>query len=83
MVRTTYAKILLRALAIVGDQHQLARKLGVRPFQVKAWVEGLSEPPPDIFLRAVDIVLEDRLAYLPPDSGSLSTKDAGDTKETH
>lgn len=57
MAHDTKHRILVRALAIVGDREQLARGLRVRPVQLDRWLSGSSEPPDEVFLRAVDIAV--------------------------
>ena len=57
MVRDTKTRILDRALQIVGSQEDLARKLKVRPAQLAVWLGGIAAVPDEVFLNAVDIVL--------------------------
>jgi hypothetical protein len=59
MAHDTKRRILLRALAIVGDRQDLTLQLRAR-----RWLSGFTEPPDEVFLRAVDIVLEhDGIAF--------------------
>jgi hypothetical protein len=55
--RDTYQKVLLRACLVAGDEAALAHQLGVPVMSVVSWVLGDSQCPPDVFLRAVDLVL--------------------------
>jgi hypothetical protein len=57
MPRDTKPRILARALKIVGDREQLARRLQVSSIHLAKWIDGEAQPPDDIFLKAVDIVL--------------------------
>jgi hypothetical protein len=55
--RDTYQKVLLRACLVAGDETALAQHLDVPVMSVVSWVLGDSQCPPDVFLRAVDLVL--------------------------
>jgi DNA-binding transcriptional regulator YdaS (Cro superfamily) len=57
-VPTVQARTLRRASAIVGGIQALATKLGVEPLRLRDWMEGSATPPGDVFLKAVEIVLE-------------------------
>ncbi len=50
-------RILARALEIVGDREELARRLHTRPILLDAWLAGVTAISERIFLQAVDIVL--------------------------
>ena len=51
-----YSQTLLRAAEIAGGIEQLGTRLGVSPFVLEHWLLGMQPVPPDVFLRAVDIV---------------------------
>lgn len=55
---TVQARTLKRAADILGGEEQLARKLRVTPSHLARWIEGLADPPANVFLAAVDIVTE-------------------------
>jgi hypothetical protein len=55
--RDTYQRTLLKACIITGDETLLAEKLAVPVAFVIDWLLGNTSMPPEIFLRAVDIVL--------------------------
>jgi hypothetical protein len=57
-VPNVYVKTLVRAAQIVGGEAELALRLKVTPSHLHLWIRGLSDPPLDVFLRAVDIVVE-------------------------
>ena len=57
MVPDTKARILQRALEIVGSHEDLSRLLQVRPVPLATWLGGVTPVPDDVFLKAVDIVL--------------------------
>lgn len=46
------------ACLIAGNEFDLAKKLGVPHNGLVCWLLGEAPVPPDVFLRAVDIVLE-------------------------
>jgi hypothetical protein len=56
-LRTVYARTLHRACEALGGIEQLATHLKVAAAAIALWVEGWEEPPLDVFLGAVDIVL--------------------------
>jgi DNA-binding transcriptional regulator YdaS (Cro superfamily) len=56
---TVYVQTLRRAAQIVGDDAALARALGVTPADLQLWLAGRAQPPMDVFLLAVDIVVRD------------------------
>jgi hypothetical protein len=56
---TVYARALHRACVLLGGIHQLALHLDVSDEQVEEWLDGNDDPPMDVFLVAVDVVLAD------------------------
>jgi DNA-binding transcriptional regulator YdaS (Cro superfamily) len=54
-----HAKTLARATRIVGGVDVLALQLGVEPATLGVWLRGEKQPPVEVFLRAVDIVVAD------------------------
>ena len=50
-----------RAAQIVGNDEDLAQRLGATRDQVIRWLAGDERPPMDVFLRAVDIVVRDSM----------------------
>lgn len=55
---SVHAKTLQRAAEIVGGEQQLALKLKVTPSHLALWIRGIEQPPGDIFLQAVDLVVD-------------------------
>ena len=53
---TVHARALRRAAEIAGGLSQLSTKLGVPERALEVWLTGTQPIPPEIFLRAVDIV---------------------------
>jgi DNA-binding transcriptional regulator YdaS (Cro superfamily) len=53
-----YIRTLARAAEIVGGATALAFRLKVTPSHLSLWMGGLEPCPANIFLQAVDLVLE-------------------------
>jgi len=51
-------RLFARAQVLCGGQIQLARRLGVSPFEVSQWIGGNSQPPYSQFQAAVEILLD-------------------------
>jgi hypothetical protein len=66
VARAVYTSVIQRAARILGGVDKLAKHLDASPSDVQLWMDGRRSPPPDVFLRAVDVVLE---RNGPPDSG--------------
>ena len=54
--QSVYARALSRAADILGGKDLLRAALHVPLHSLEEWLEGRSEPPMDIFLKAVDIL---------------------------
>jgi hypothetical protein len=63
-ISSTYRSTLLYACVLVGDEQELARRLGVTTEEVVCWLFEERIPPTPTFLKAVDIVLESRAVTL-------------------
>ena len=59
-----YVRTLGRAAALSGGTLELARRLQVTPEQLDAWIAGSEIAPDAVFLRAVDLLMEDTLRSL-------------------
>jgi hypothetical protein len=55
-VPTVWARTLRRAAELVGGELTLATKLNVRPSDLTVWLNAQAKPPPEVFLKAVDII---------------------------
>jgi DNA-binding transcriptional regulator YdaS (Cro superfamily) len=53
-----HVRTLRRAAALVGGEQELALRLKVTPSHLVLWMAGAAVPPADVFLRAVDIVMD-------------------------
>ena len=55
---TLYARTLKRAAQIIGGAEQLAFRLDVKASHLSLWMAGVETTPPDVFLKAVDLISE-------------------------
>ena len=53
-----HVRTLRRAAALVGGEQELALRIKVTPSHLVLWMAGVEVPPADVFLRAVDIVMD-------------------------
>jgi hypothetical protein len=53
-----YVRTLVRAANIVGGEAELALRLNIKPNVLHLWIIGNVTPPLDVFLKAVDIVVQ-------------------------
>ena len=65
-----HERALLRAAGILGGIDPLAEHLRVHPAVLISWMRGTTKVPDDVFLCAVDIVLERNLDGLIRDPGA-------------
>jgi DNA-binding transcriptional regulator YdaS (Cro superfamily) len=54
--RETYRNTLAHAVNVVGDERQLAARLGVSVPQIENWLNDVEEIPDGVFLLMVDLV---------------------------
>jgi hypothetical protein len=57
-VPEVHVRTLMRAAQIVGGAEALAHRLRVTPSHLALWMSGAEPCPPNVFLQAVDLVLE-------------------------
>lgn len=57
-----HVRTLMRAAEIAGGAQEPAFRLKVTPSHLSLWLGGLESCPSHIFLKAVDLVLENDLA---------------------
>jgi hypothetical protein len=57
--RSVRVRTLRRAADIVGGQAQLRKYLNVSALCLAAWLSGADIAPTGVFLKAVDLVMED------------------------
>jgi hypothetical protein len=72
MVSIVYFRTLRKAADLVGGRKKLARHLRVPLAELESWMSGGQVPPIGVFLRAVDLVLDETHAPPDADSGDVS-----------
>lgn len=68
---TPYTRTFRLAIETLGGTERLANALGASVGEVEAWAAGRADPPPGLFLRAIDIVAQ---AGLRPRRSAKSAK---------
>jgi hypothetical protein len=58
------AKVLQRASLLLGGTPQLRRYLRVSALSLSVWMAGAEPPPRDVFLKAVDVIVDSELQKL-------------------
>jgi hypothetical protein len=69
-----YAACVLRAAALKGGFEQLGAELGLKPARVQRWAEGIGSPPDAIFLKIVDLLLDDGVDPTVASAAQLAAK---------
>jgi len=64
---TVYSRTLRKAAELIGGRAKLCRHLRVPMSDLEQWIDDKAVPPMAIFLRAVDVVVED--TAVPGESG--------------
>lgn len=59
---SVYSRAVRKAAEMVGGREELARTLQVAPADVEKWILGEKKPPRELFLRVVDLLIEDSAA---------------------
>ena len=59
MTSSVYSRALIKAAELLGGRDELARELHVPAAEIEKWVAGDAKPPREIFLRIVDIILDE------------------------
>ena len=66
MASSVYSRTLQKAAELLGGRAKLARHLHVPEAELQKWIEDKGKPPVTVFLRAVDLVIDETPA--PPTS---------------
>jgi hypothetical protein len=56
---TIEMRAIRKAVELVGTPDALAERLGVKVEEVEAWSSGLRRPVREVFLRVVDLILDE------------------------
>lgn len=67
MATSVYSRTMQKAAQLAGGEKKLARYLRVPMADLLKWMAGQDTPPTQVFLKAVDLVLEETS---PPPAGS-------------
>ena len=59
MTANVYSRALLRAAELAGGRDKLAYTLRVPKAEIDHWIAGESKPPREVFLRVVDLILDE------------------------
>ena len=56
---SVYSRAVRKAAEMLGGRAELARTLQVPLAEIEKWILGDKKPPRDLFLRVVDLIIED------------------------
>jgi hypothetical protein len=73
---SVYSRALLKAAELLGGRVQLARVLQVPTAEIDRWIVDEAKPPREIFLRVVDIILDETAAGGTDDASPPPGRDA-------
>jgi hypothetical protein len=77
VTESVYSRALLRAAEVLGGRDKLARVLRAPGGELDKWISGDAKPPRDVFLRVVDIILDETSAAGEPnDAPDAPPRDA-------
>jgi transcriptional regulator with XRE-family HTH domain len=62
-----HARLLKRAIDILGGWNAFCARVGVSEHRVQAWLNEESKPPERVLLKAAEIVLDDDIAWAAQD----------------
>lgn len=57
MKDSVYSRAVLRACQLLGGPEQVAVRVGVSRLLIQAFLKGSVQPPQDVFLKLVDILM--------------------------
>ena len=79
---TVYSRALLRATELVGGRDKLASVLTVPREHIDKWISGDANPPREVFLRVVDLILDETAPANGSDAqGPTPPRDAAGSSE--
>lgn len=62
MSASVYSRAVRKAAELLGGRDQLSRTLQVPLAEIDKWIVGEAKPPREIFLRIVDLILDETSA---------------------
>jgi hypothetical protein len=79
---SVYSRAVRKAAETIGGREALARALQVPLADVEKWILGEKKPPRDLFLRVVDLLIEDSAGSDSPGEPPVGRDAAGDAPAT-
>jgi hypothetical protein len=79
---SVYSRAVRKAAEMAGGREELARSLQVPLADVDKWILGEKKPPRDVFLRVVDLLIEDSAGSDSPGEPPAGRDAAGDATTT-
>jgi len=73
---SVYSRALQKAAELVGGRDELARILQVPAAELERWIVDEAKPSREIFLRVVDLILDETASGATDDSGPPPGRDA-------
>ena len=84
MTASVYSRALLRAAELIGGRDKLASALRVPKDELDKWIGGDAKPPREVFLRVVDIILDETgAAGEPNDTPDPPPRDAAGSSQRY
>jgi hypothetical protein len=81
---SVYSRALLRAAELLGGRDRLATALRVSRDELDSWIGSAAKPPREVFLRAVDIILDETsVAADPNDTPDTPPHDAAGSSQRY
>lgn len=62
MSASVYSRAVRKAAELLGGREKLSRTLQVPSAEIDKWIAGEAKPPREIFLRIVDLILDETTA---------------------
>jgi hypothetical protein len=80
-VPTVYSRAVLRAAELLGGRDKLARALRVAKAEIDKWISGEAKPPREVFLRVVDLILDETTPASGPDAQEQPPREAAGSSQ--
>ena len=74
--KSVQTRTMRAAAKVAGSPTKLRHRLGVRSSDLMDWLSGVQQPPREVFLRAVELVLDDLEGRSPDGAGILAPGNA-------
>ena len=80
-VPTVHSRAVLRAAELLGGRDKLARVLRMPKADIDKWISGEAKPPREVFLRVVDLILDETSPASGPDAQDPPPRDAAGSSQ--